>query len=75
MTDYIQNGQYDSASEGLHPSSPRPPGAGTHCGHSVGTLSTTVRSYQMLYYTCIRSGYCSPDTPTFAEQCANVDEQ
>jgi len=23
----------------------------------------------------IRSGYCSPDTPTFAEQCATVDEQ
>ena len=23
----------------------------------------------------IRSGYCSPDTPIFAEQCATVDEQ
>jgi len=23
----------------------------------------------------IRSGYCSPDTPTFTEQCATVDEQ
>ena len=23
----------------------------------------------------IRSGYCSPDTATFAEQCATVDEQ
>jgi len=23
----------------------------------------------------IRSGYCSPDTPTFSEQCATVDEQ
>ena len=23
----------------------------------------------------IRSGYCSPDTPTFAEQCATVDGQ
>ena len=23
----------------------------------------------------IRSGYCSPDTPTFAKQCATVDEQ
>jgi len=23
----------------------------------------------------ISSGYCSPDTPTFAEQCATVDEQ
>ena len=42
----------------------------------IGFTKATDRQRVDGFLRCnIRSGYCSPDTPTFAEQCANVDEQ
>ena len=41
----------------------------------IGFTKATDRQLVDGFLRRIHSSYCSPDTPTFAEQCATVDEQ